>query len=134
MNNVTDINGQDKQPDLLVEGFHRLDDHLLDNRAPKITFLPGFYKKEDAVKIEYLKKLASTMNHAAKLISEERDRMGTMLVAKDKQLKIALEQLAGANAMVQSEVTRMNAKKQEYTKNIAELSARVRELERGNND
>jgi len=122
------------EPELLVEGFEKLDDHLLDRQAPKLSLLPGFYDRDHKTQVHYLLRLASTMNHAARLISEERDRLVKLLVLKDKQIKILADGLEANNVMIQSEVTRMNEQKQEYHANVSELGARIRELESGHID
>jgi hypothetical protein len=119
------------EPDVLVEGFHRLDDHLLDARAPRIKFLPRFHEREEEAKVEYLVKLASTMNHAAKLIQDERDRLVELMVLKEEQLEKMAAQLRENNAMLQQEVTRMNEKQQGFHREVAKLGARIRELENG---
>ena len=127
-------NGKEKQPDLLVEGFHRLDDHLLDNKAPKLTLMPGFHKKDETSKVRYLLSLAATMNHAAKLISEERDALVDAIVMKEKQLEQQDAAMRRNLAMLQSEVTRMNSKKQGFHEEVRLLNARIRELESVNID
>lgn len=126
--------GNGIEPDLLVEGFEKLDDYLLDRQAPKLSLLSGFYRKDHQTQVHYLLRLASTMNHAAKLISQERDKLVDLLVLKDKQLKILTDRMDANNVMIQSEVTRMNVQKQEYHANISELGAKIRELENGNLD
>lgn len=115
--------------DLMVEGFEKLDDHLLDRRPPKITWLKGFNDREDQVKIEYLKKLASTMNHAAKLISVERDKLVKLMVVKEQQLEKMASQVAANNQMLQSEVTRMNEQKQGFHAEVSRLNKRIKELD-----
>ena len=86
--------------DDIVEGFERLDNNILDRRPPKITWLEGFEKKEDKVKIQYLKKLASTMNNAARLIQDERDALVQLMVKKEKQLEKMAEQLQQNNMVL----------------------------------
>ena len=115
--------------DLMVEGFHKLDDHLLDRKPPKIIWLKGYKDREDKSKVIYLEKLASTMNHAAKLISVERDKLVKLMVVKEKQLEKMTEQVAANNHMLQSEVTRMNKQKQGFHAEISGLNKRIRELE-----
>lgn len=120
--------------DLLVEGFHKLDSRLLDNKAPKLTFLPGFYDKADPAKLKYLVRLASTMNHAAKLVSVERDNLVKLMVKKEMQLGKMAANVKANEMALQSEVTRMNAKQQGFHAEVRRLNARIRELERGDID
>jgi len=119
------------EPDFLVEGCEKLDEHLLDARAPRISLLPQFHERDHESQVAYLLKLASTMNHAARLISEERDRLVVLMEKKEQQLGKMAQQLRDNNAMLQGEVSRMNAKQQGYHAEVARLGARVRELERG---
>ncbi len=118
----------------MVEGFHRLDDNLIDLKPPKIRFLAGFDKKEEPIKIEYLKKLASAMNHAAKLIQNERNQLVKLMVKKEQQLVKLAANVRANDAMLQSEVTRMNEQKQGFHAEVSRLNARIRELEVGNLD
>ena len=120
--------------DLMVEGFHKLDDSLLETRAPKISWLSGYKNLEAERKVRYLEKLAATMNHAAKLAQDQRNELTRLMVLKEKQLEVLAKQMEANNHMLQSEVTRMNEQRQEYHANVSDLNARIRELERGHSD
>ena len=124
------MNKQEKQADLMVEGFHKLDDTLIHPHAPKIKYLPGFTNKNPENQIKYLKALAATMNHAAKLIQEERDALNGLMILKEQQLISMSAQVEANNQMLQFEVTRMNEQRQAYNKLTAKMCARIRELER----
>lgn len=115
--------------DMVVEGFKRLDNNILDKRPPKIVWMEGFEKKEDKVKIEYLKKLASTMNNAARLIQDERDELARLMALKEAQLEKLSEQLSMNNLMLQDQVTKMNEQRQGYITEVSRLSRKIRELE-----
>jgi len=127
-------NNKKALPDLLVEGFHKLDDHLLDNKAPKLTLMSGFHDKDEATKTRYLLALAATMNHAAKLVSEERDALVEAIVLKEQQLEKLAAAMEANNNMLQSEVTKMNEHKQGFHAEVRRLNTRIRELERGDHD
>ena len=114
--------------DLVVEGFERLDNNILDKRAPKITWLNGFDIKEDAIKIQYLKKLASTMNNAAKLIQDERDALVQLMVMKEKQLVKMAGQVTQINMVIQDQVTKMNEQRQGFNQEVARQNRTIREL------
>ena len=113
----------------IIEGFEKLDDNLLDRKAPRIKFLKGFDEKEDIQKIDYLKRLASTMNHAAKLISNERDELVKLMILKERQLEQMSLQLQQNSTTVQDQVLRMNAQKQHFSAEVSRLTSRVKELE-----
>lgn len=116
----------------VVEGFERLDNHLLDRRPPKIQWLDGFDNKEDHIKIKYLKSLASTMNNAAKLAQDERDLLVPLLVKKDEQLGVISRQMAQNNDTIQNQVTRMNEQRQGFNREVSRLNKIIRELKNDN--
>ena len=126
-------NGHDHQSDFVGAGFHRLKDHLIDKRPPKIKWGLLYHKKTDAEKISYLEKLAATMNHAAALISKERDYFGRLVEEKEQRIIELTRALGGNSDMLQSEVTRMNADRQSMVDEITKLKQRIRTLEDGDN-
>lgn len=115
--------------DTVVEGFKRLDDNILDRRPPKITWMEGFEKKEDKAKIEYLKKLASTMNNAARLIQDERDALVKLMVKKEEQLAVMQKQMRQNDEVLQKQLISMNAQKQHASDEISKLTKRLRKYE-----
>lgn len=127
---MTKGNGKTTQ-DFLGEGFHKLDDELVDNKAPRIKWGDKYQKKSDADKILYLQRLASTMNHAAYLIQNERNELLELMQLKEKQLEAMAANLDANNNMIQQQITKMNANKQEYHKRIASLNNQIREYENG---
>ena len=131
--NVTPIDVDNQQVDLIDAGFERLEDRLIENRPPKIKWGMIYRDKmNDARKIQYLEKLAATMNQAASKIQDERNALGEMCEQKEKQLKIMQSQVNQNNLMLQTEITRMNAQRQQYNATIAALNTKIRELESGN--
>ena len=119
-----------EHPDL-IEGFKVLDSHLLERQAPKIQWGAKFKLMNTEAQIKYLMNLASTMNHAAWLIQNERNQLITLCELKDNQLKAQQKSVNQNNEMLQSEVTKMNTQRQSYNKELARLNTRIRELERG---
>lgn len=117
------------EPDILVEGFHKVDSHLLEPKAPRLKFMPKFYEKADEQKLEYLVKLASTMNQATVLIQNERDELVKLMVKKEAQLEKMAEMMRQNNEMLQQEVTRMNEQRQQYHQRMMAADERIRELE-----
>lgn len=126
-------NGELDTNDLVTAGFNRLDKDF-SQRPPKIKWGKLYGKKTDHQKIEYLEKLAATMNHAAFVISEERNKFGRLAETKERQIKQAQAALNANNAMIQSEITKMNADRQSYAAEIKKLRDRIRELNNGNLD
>ena len=122
-------NGKDQ--DWLGEGFHRLDEDLIERRPPKIQWGMIYKGYSDEQKVAYLEKLAAAMNHAAYLIQNERNQLGELCERKEAQLESMKKALEENNSMIQGQITEMNAERQHYNKSISDLKSRVRELERG---
>lgn len=127
------------EDDLVAAGFHRLDPDLIEQRPPKIKWGMVYSGKvkdpetgewwDDARRIVYLEKLAATMNHAAKLIQDERNVLLELIEKKANQLIAASEAVNRNNAMLQQQITEMNEKQQQFNTRVAELNTKIRELE-----
>jgi hypothetical protein len=96
------------------------------NKGHRLQFGEKFYEWDTSQKIEYLIKLASSMNHAADMIQRERDN----LMQKHEQLFRTLESCE-KNLDTQKQInintiTTANAKEQKYIKDIQLLQSRVR--------
>lgn len=113
--------------DTVVEGFQKLDDNLLDKKPPKIKWLPEFEKKDLKVQLEYVKKLASTMNNAAKLVSDERDKLVELMILKEKQLEMMSKQLQDNNVLIQNQINKMNEQRQGFIIEMQKLKAKMGE-------
>ncbi len=119
------------EDDLVAKGFHRLDSNLIENRPPKINWGEKYRAMEPEQKIRYLEKLAATMNHAAHLIQNERNQLGELCDKKEQQLIALSKSVDANNAMLQQEVTRMNAQRQGFHAEVSKLNTRIRGLEGG---
>tara|TARA_R110000751_G_scaffold12717_6_gene43694 strand:- start:3531 stop:3962 length:432 start_codon:yes stop_codon:yes gene_type:complete len=96
------------------------------NKGHRLQFGEKFKKWNAAEQIEYLIKLASSMNHAADMIQRERDN----LMQKHEQLFRTLESCE-KNLDTQKQIniniiTSANAKEQKYIKDIQLLQSRVK--------
>ncbi len=96
------------------------------NKGHRLQFGEKFYEWDTDQQIEYLIKLASSMNHAADMIQRERDA----LLQKHEQLFRTLENCE-KNLDTQKQIninmiTSANAKEQKYIKDIQLLQSRVR--------
>lgn len=96
------------------------------NKGHRLQFGEKFYEWDTGQQIEYLIKLASSMNHAADMIQRERDN----LMQKHEQLFRTLESCE-KNLDTQKQIninmiTSANAKEQKYIKDIQILQSRVR--------
>lgn len=116
-----------KYPDLMVEGFHELDSHLLEPNAPKIAWGEKYKKMTHHDQVRYLKNIASAMNHAAYLIQNERNDMIDLCRKQEEQIKIQQEAVDQNNLMLTTEITKMNELKQKYNAEIARLNQVIRD-------
>jgi len=126
------INADNAKEDLIAAGFKRLDRELITGRPPKIQWGMLYKAFNPTEKIEYLEKLASSMNHAAYLIQEERNSLLKLCDMKDKQVNAMKVSMQQNMDMLQSEVTKMNEDKRQSNKAIADLNRQIRELKSGN--
>ncbi len=117
--------------DYVAHGFHKLDDRLIEHHPPKIVWGEGWRKRSTESKLQWLEKFAHTMNHAAKLLTVERDTLGKLVEKKEAQLIAQGKMMEANNLMLQTEVTKMNEWKQQYLANVQQLNREIREL-RGN--
>src|SRR3990167_10116302 len=109
------------QEDLIAKGFHKLDDKLLVAKAHKITWGRIYEGSSSEEKIEYLEKLASTMNHAASLIQDERNQLNKLCELKEQQIEKMKEAMEANNNMLQSEVAKINEERQKFNDSKAGL-------------
>ena len=119
------------EPNMIAEGFHKLDEGLVKNNAPKIKWGLRFHHMPDGRKIDYLKGLASAMNHAAFIIQGERNQLLEICKKQEVQIGVIQKGLDANNEMVQQQMTSLNAERQSFNKSAAAMKARIRELERG---
>lgn len=126
--------GNGKEEDFIGEGFERLDKELMVANPPRIAWGKKYETKTDVEKISYLEKLASSMNHAAFIIQNERNDLLELMAIKEKQVVTMAANLDANNNMIQQQVTKMNAEKQEYFKTIAALNKQIREYENADNN
>lgn len=121
-------NSDDKyQDDFVGKGFHRLDPKLVKSHPPKIKWGEAYKDYPDVKKVEYLEKLAATMNHAAHLIQVERNQLNDLCELKEKriaEMTIALEQ---NNALIQMHVTKTNEQLNEAAKEVTRLNKALKE-------
>ncbi len=122
-----------EQQDLIAQGFHRLDETLIEKRPPKISWGRIYKDMTDQKKIEYLEKLASTMNHAASLIQGERNELNNLCELKENQLGKMKEAMDQNMNMLQTEVTKMNEQRQGFNAEVGRLNKIIKDLENGSN-
>jgi len=115
------------QKDFVGAGFQKLDDTLIEQHPPKISWGMLYRDKmSQREKIQYLERIASAMNHAAAMIQKERDALNILCGKKERQLVTMQKAVAQNNEMLQSEVTRLNEDRQNMLQEIARLKNKLR--------
>jgi hypothetical protein len=113
-----------------VDGLEELDFEGIEApRARMINFGEDFQRFSDRHKIEFLKKLASSMNHAADIMQQERNKALIEIIALKEQLANTENNLKIQRDIVLKTITDNNKAKDDYIKRIQELEETVRARE-----
>jgi flagellar capping protein FliD len=116
--------------DFIGAGFKRLDPSIVAANPPRINWGDIYKRWPDDQKVRHLEKLASTMNHAAALIQDERNQLNELLEAKEKQIASMKEAIDQNNEMVHGQVLQMNEERQKVNEAFAALKAENRALKK----
>jgi len=126
------MNDHRKEPDLVVdqppEGFKALNPALNGKqiRTPQIAWGHEYKAWPDRRKIIYLEKLASSMNHAADVLQQERNRGHEVIEHLKKQLKASTERHAKEIAVLHQRFQDFNEGRQVLLRKNVELEELVR--------
>ncbi len=127
---IQEFNKDNMKEDLITMGFHKLDDNLVDRRAPKIGWGKKYKASTPQAKIEYLEKLCSTMNHAAFLIQNERNELVTNIDLKERQIAKAKQDIDANLKMIETQITEINSYKQKVNKSMADKNKTITDLKK----
>lgn len=117
------------QDDFVAAGFERIEEDKVSQNPPKIRWGLRYQNMSPDEKVKYLEKFAHSMNHAAAMLQDERNKLNELLVRKEAQLEAGGRAMSQNNDMIQIQITKHNEDKQAFLTEIARLKARVRELE-----
>ncbi len=109
-----------------------VDDELFireSRKCPMIRFGPAWEDQTDMYKIEYLWKLASSLNDAAQQIQKERDIANDLLFRKENQLTIGKGKLMQNQIMIQQQLRLANERHQKIIEENKGLYAEIKQLE-----
>lgn len=118
-----------EEPDFVSDLFKRES-----KSVELIKFSEKFMLRPDKDKIEYLIKLASSLNHAAQQIQKERDELNQLLIKKESQLKKCHEQRDQDRMMIHKQLANENKKQQVLLKENQGLREEIKGLENANID
>jgi len=96
-------------------------------RGPQIKFGDEFNSWPPGKQIEYLKQLASSMNHAADMMQTERNEIRSKLIMAETKLAGAEKALQIQKDVVVRQLTDGNAEQQSMIVRMQALEAKVRE-------
>jgi septal ring factor EnvC (AmiA/AmiB activator) len=96
--------------------------------AVPIKFGKKWLARSNKDKIEYLIKLASSLNHAAVKIQEERNELSGILFEKERQLTACIKGRDQDREMIQKQLLKENATKQMQAKQLQVLTMEKKEL------
>ena len=99
------------------------------DKARALVFDPEFDKRPQKEQIDYLKRLASSQNHALDLMQKERNDLRDKLTVALAQNANAQQAFDTQKMIVQELVTQSNAADQGTAQRIHELEARVKALD-----
>lgn len=116
--------------DFIGMGFHQIDEKYVSLKPPKIAWGGKYKGWSDERKVIYLQNLASSMNHAAALVQDERDELLELIDKKERQLETMNENMRQNNEMLQQQIEKMNAEKQQYNASYAKLKKEHEELKK----
>jgi putative cell wall-binding protein len=95
-------------------------------RVPMIRFGTEFEAWEDKRKIEYLKKLASSMNEAARVMQDERNELALTVSSLQQQLLNLEKNLTQVKNIMIKNITDSNESKEQNLGQIMQLQSRVK--------
>lgn len=123
------------------QGFLRIDENRLESNPPRISWGEKFESWDTDRQILYLKRLASTMNHAAHTLQTDLYEAAKSCASKEAALTQLSKDFNANTQLLQQMASSLNEKTQgantysmEQAAKIRELEARVRELEGGDNN
>jgi len=126
MSELKDLIKKDNlQEDLIAQGFHKLDDKLIVAKPPKILWGKIYQASSKEEKIEYLEKLAATMNHAASLIQDERNQLNKLCELKEQQIEKMKQAMDANNNMLQSEIAKINEERHKFNESKSGLKGQA---------
>ena len=114
----------DDYPDLVTETFDRKT-----GSTPMIEFSDLWWAREAEDRVNYLHKLASSLDDAAKKLQKENNEMNELLFKKEAQLDAAHKAMGTDRSMIQKQLINENAKQQKLLEENQALRAEIKALE-----
>lgn len=98
-------------------------------RAPNIKMPPEFFEQGADERARYMHKLANAMNHAAKLLQDERNALLKKLEVANKSVANAETQVMIQKAISANALNQLNTEKQENAIRTGALQTKIKNLE-----
>jgi hypothetical protein len=80
-------------------------------------------------RLDYAEKLAASMNHAADVLQQERNKLLVVVANQDAQLKSNANSYVGQGNLMHKELASADAEKQVLYQEIVQLKAQIKNLE-----
>lgn len=123
----TNINYLDLEPDTLgnLKSIKRLP--AMKNVAPKIQWGIVYLDWPIKKRLKYAEKLAASMNHAADVLQQERNKLVKIALQQEEQLKANIKTYAKQGEIIHQELVNTDAEKQKLYQKIVILSRKVKQ-------
>jgi len=101
----------------------------MNKHPPQIAWGAEYRKWPIGKRLSYAERLASSMNHAADVLQQERKALSDICKQMEQQIKAHIQRYAEQGALMTRQVNKANEEKQELYQESEILHARIRELE-----
>jgi len=119
-------------PDTLGDGAMKKIEHLpgMQSRAPEIRWGGDFESWDDTRKLKFAMRLASSMNHAADVMQQERNKLLVLCKQQAAQIERHQDAYRAQGQLMNTELGQANVEKQELYKQIVQLQGALKEKQK----
>jgi len=120
-------------PDLTPDGLgelhsiKRISGMATPSKVPQIKWGGEYAKWPPERRLRYAERLASSMNHAADILQQERNKLIEVVERQEAQLKSNVKSYVEQGELMHRELGMANAREQELSKLVVQLQKEVRE-------
>jgi len=118
-------------PEGEMEGMKKIIRHpRMQQRAPKINWGSTYNAWEVKKRLRYAEELANSMNHAADILQQERNKLLKICQAQENQLKQYGEKYEAQGGLMSRELADADKEKQELYQQIVDLGKQIKQRDR----
>lgn len=115
-------------PKELPEGFKKFQLKRGQHIAPKINWGTDYLGWPPERKIEYLEKLSYTMNHAADMMQQDRNRLSDLLYLKERLINQLNADKQALQQTLERNITEHNLEKNTLAEEVVAMRSELNEL------